>query len=38
MKPNSFLKYSLGLAFAATSCWRSDARHPIDADLRSLAR
>ncbi len=38
MKPNSFLKYSLGLAFAATGCRRPDARHPIDADLRSLAR
>lgn len=51
MKPNSFLKYSLGLAFAATPFtaatgnWfiacapgRADARHPIDADLRSLAR
>ncbi len=38
MKPNSFLKYSLGLAFAATGCQRPDARHPIDTDLRSLAR
>ncbi len=38
MKPNSFLKYSLGLAFAATGCRRPDARHPNDAVLRSLAR
>ncbi len=38
MKPNSFLKYSLGLAFAATGCQRPDARHPINTDLRSLAR
>ncbi len=38
MKTNSFLKYSLGLAFAATGYQRSDARHPIYANLRSLAR
>ncbi|MBR1637527.1 MAG: sulfatase-like hydrolase/transferase [Bacteroidales bacterium] len=29
MKPNSFLKYSLGLAFAATGCQRSDNRPNI---------